>query len=212
VFVKGGVPLRALETDQLWLQCRFVLSTARTDVPLAFPTPFGEAKVKEEIYGPVLDVLASGPKTVREMVGDKRVGELAPALLWEALIVLTGAGHLQPALDEKGQRSRSVRTKAFNNAVMNRARSDAELQFLASPVSGGGVSVDRFSQLFLVAEQQKHPDPAQFVWEILNRQSERIIKEGRTLESADENLHELRSSYSTYLEKRVPVLRHMGIA
>jgi hypothetical protein len=212
VFVKGGVALNPLEADNLWLNRRFVLSTTRADVPLTFATPQGEATVKQDIYGPVLDVLANGPRTVRELTGDRRVRELVPALLREALVVLTGAGHLQPALDQKGDKGRSVRTNAFNAAVIKRSNYDAELQFLASPVTGGGVAVDRFSQLFLSAEQQKNADPPQTVWDVLNGQNQRIIKEGKTLDSPDENLAELRMSYDAFLSKKLPVLRQMGIA
>jgi SAM-dependent methyltransferase len=212
VFVKGGVGLSAVEAQNIWLDLRFVLSVQRDDVPLTVKGTLGDANLQAETYTPLLDAFAGGPKTVRQLLSDEKIAALGWARIQQALIILTGAGHLHPALDEKNDRKRTERTRAFNTAVMNRAQFSADLGFLASPVTGGGIVLDRFAQLFLLAQQQKQPDPARMVWDVLNRQGQRIVKEGKTLESADENIIELRDRVETFTTKQVPVLKQLGIA
>lgn len=98
---------------------------------------------------------------------------------------------------------------------MTKARSSSELNYLASPVTGGGVAVARFHQLFLLAKQQGHKQPqdwASFVWNLLAMQGQRLLKEGKTLETAEENLAELTSQAQSFAEKQLPILKALQIA
>ncbi len=92
------------------------------------------------------------------------------------------------------------------------ARFSTELGQLASPVTGGGVSVARFSQLFLLAAQEGHEDPARYVWDLLSGQGHRLIKEGKIIEDAEGNMAELKSLHETFLEQQLPVLRQLKVA
>lgn len=212
VFMRGAVPLPAHEAREIWLDLRFGLSAARADIPLKVNATLGEASLQAEVYAPLLDALAKGPRRVRQLVEDGQVAALGWARLQQALVVLVGAGHLQPCLDAKGDAKRRERTRAFNTVLMKRAQSSADLQYLASPVTGGGLMVDRFSQLFLLGREQKQPDPAQFVWNLLDSQGQRLLKDGKALETAEENLAELRLRYDLFATKQLPVLEQLGIA
>lgn len=55
-------------------------------------------------------------------------------------------------------------------------------------------------------------DIAKFTWDILEPQSQRIIKEGKPLESPQENLDELRELAKEFLEKKWPVLQNLMLA
>jgi hypothetical protein len=158
-----------------------------------------------------LDALAAGPRTLRQLVAEKPIADLGWARLTQALTVLVGSGHLQPALNAKGEDERMRQTKSFNMAVMDRAKASADLQALASSVTGGGVIVDRFQQLFLLARQAKHADPAVFAWEALTAIGQRLVKDGRPLETVEENLADLRERHATFTEKQSPVLQQLGI-
>ena len=83
---------------------------------------------------------------------------------------------------------------------------------LASPVTGGGVTLDRISQLFLLAVNAGEENPAAFAAAILGEQNQRILKDGKTLETPEENLAELAQRYSEFAAKRLPLLKQLGIA
>jgi SAM-dependent methyltransferase len=212
VFIRGAVPMPGTLMNERWLDLRLALSTVRADVPQKVAGMLGEAELQADVYGPLLDGLASGPSTLRQIVADPVVAKLGWPRLMQAVTILIGMGHLQPCLDAKGDATRTASTRAFNAAVLKRARSSADLQFLASPVTGGGVSVDRFQQLFLLARQSNLADAPAFVWHILETSGQRLVKEGLALQTAEENLTELRSRYAMFLEKKLPVLEQLGIA
>ena len=211
VFMRGTLPLSRPAAQALWADSRFVLSTLRSEIPLTTKGMLGELTLKPEVYAPVLDALASGAKTVRQLLADPKVGAIGLKGLMEVIVILVGAGHMQPCLDEKGDAKRSQRTKAFNKAVMTRSLSSSELQFLASPVTGGGFQIDRFGQMFLLSMQQKQSDPVQFALNALTAMGERILKDGKPIEAADESIAKLRELYSTFETKHVPVLKQLGI-
>ena len=212
VFIKGALPHNVLSSRETWLDTRFALSTLRSEVSLTVTGARGEATLQPEVYGPILDTLAQGPVTVRQLLSDQKIADLGWAKLMQALAVLVGSGHLQPCLPPKDEGKRRERTKAFNMAVCKRARASADLTFLASPVTGGGIQIDRFQQLFLLARAEKENDPATFVWNILKSQDQRLVKDGKPVDSPESNIAELNMRLADFEQKRLPVLQQLGIA
>jgi hypothetical protein len=212
IFIKGPMPLAVGESREAWNETRFALSTRREDVPLKIAGVLGEAALQEEIYNPILDALAAGARTTRQLLAESKIAAIGHSRLSQALSVLAGAGHLQPALHESGDAERSLATNAFNLAVMERARLSANFQHLASPVSGGGVFVDRISQLFLLARRRGREDFPEFAWQILEGAGHRLGKDGKILATPEEHLEELRRLFDLFSARQLPVLRSLGIA
>jgi SAM-dependent methyltransferase len=212
VFVKGAVPLSGLDARAAWNEQRFALSTRRVDVPLKAAGALGEADLQAAVYEPILDALASGPRSFRELTAIKEIADLGWARITQALAVLVGAGHLQPCLPTADESKRAQRTRAFNAAVVKRAEASADLQFLASPVTGGGVAVNRMEQLFLGGLAVKGGDPVAHTWAVLSSQSQSLLKDGQPLEGEEANLAELRQRFAEFIEKRLPVLKQLGVA
>ena len=113
--------------------------------------------------------------------------------------------------DSEAQITKAKQTSAkLNKALIDRARFSAEISFLASPVTGSGIAVNRFQQLFLLAMRNgtKQPqDWASEVWAVLFAQNQRLIKEGKALESAEDNIQELVSQANEFARKRLPILK-----
>ena len=77
-------------------------------------------------------------------------------------------------------------------------------------MTGGGITIPRFHQLFLQARSQGHKQPAdwaQLVWQLLASQGQRLLKEGKPLETAEENLAELTAQATEFADKRLPVFK-----
>lgn len=212
IFLKGALPLSVPEARALWGEQRFALTTLRADVPLKASGALGEANLQAEVYAPILDALASGPVTFREMSANRSIADLGWARITQALAVLVGTGHLQPCLPATEDGKRAQRTRAFNAAVLKRAEGSADLQFLASPVTGGGVSVDRIQQLFLAGLAQKGGDPVAHAWAVLSAQGQTLLKDGQPLNGAEANIAELGGRFATFGQQRLPLLKQLGIA
>lgn len=169
------------------------MGTAREDVPLKVMGSLGQASLNEDVYNPVLNFLSDHkPKTLAEAsVALKNLN--FPQLL-QAAMVSTGAGHLHPVQDDESNSTTKKATSAINKSILNRARANGDIQYLSSPLTGGGIVVSRVQQLFLLAKQsgRKTPDEwARFAWDLLSVQGQRILKDGKALETPEENLEEL---------------------
>ena len=82
-------------------------------------------------------------------------------------------------------------------------------------MTGGGVTVSRFRQLFLLAIAQGKKQPtewARLMWQILLSQGQKIIKEGKTLESSEENIAELTEQAQSFADKQLPILKALQVA
>jgi hypothetical protein len=68
--------------------------------------------------------------------------------------------------------------------------------------------------LFLLALHSGKKQPAEWaaaVWELLGSQGQRIVKDGKTLDTPEENIAELTSQAKVFAEKQLPILKALGI-
>ena len=129
--------------------------------------------------------------------------------------MLAGLGHVYSAQEDSAIKSAHQSCQKINRDMMVRSRSTGDLSFLASPVTGGGITVPRFHQLFLLAAQQGKPKPeewAQYVWQVLAVQGQSILKDGKALATPEENLAELNEQAQAFSNKHLPILKALGVA
>jgi hypothetical protein len=213
IFIKGAIPLNQLEARERWLKTRFLLTHGRGDVPKTVKGVLGEAELQTEVYEPLLDRLAEGPRTLAQLAEDPTIAALGWDRLQQALSILVGGGQVQPALDAAGDGTRLARTRAFNRAVIERARTSEHWRFLASPIFGGAVFLGRPSQLFLLAREDGVEDPPAVICDMLMNQGASLNRDdGTRFETREENLAELRSLYEIFNDKQVPLLQSIGVA
>jgi hypothetical protein len=171
----------------------------------------GEAALHEEIFRPIINELA------RRDCAPKSFGDLMRALptfplpvLVTACAVLVGAGHAAPCQAESTVSRVRETCKALNSRLIERARTREDVNYLASPVTGGGVAVGRFQQLFLLSRRggcDQPDDWARFTWQLLSDQGQNLFKEGKALETPEENVAELTSLARSFAEQRLPILK-----
>ncbi|MFG1432362.1 class I SAM-dependent methyltransferase [Xanthobacter sp. V2C-4] len=215
IYVKGPLPISARVQHGAWQEQRFALSSRREDIEAKVRGPLGEASLQAEVYEPVLERLSTGPMDLRELLAGESVSRLGISRVRQALMVLVGIGHVQPCLPARGDAERTGSVRDFNRAVMSEARSTGTLGAVASPVTGGGIGAGRFQQLFLLALAEGHGKPeawAEFAWRTLEGQGERLRKEGRILDAAEDNLAELRAEAQRFAQTQLPLLRTLGVA
>lgn len=216
-WVKGARRITPFEQAQALRQQKVMLVTPRADVSMKVNGALGEATLNEGVYVPLLDALADHKtRTLAQLEQSLSEKGVTFAQIIQAIMVLVGAGTLAVAAAEDNQISKARKhTDKLNAHLMLKARSMGDISYLASPVTGGGVMVGRFQQLFLLALSQGKKQPAewaQYAWQILAAQGQKIVKEGATLETAEENLAELANQATAFAQKQLPVLRALQIA
>jgi hypothetical protein len=213
---KGLRKLSTLEQAELMRKQRVILTTLWTEVPLTMKIRLGDLSMSSEVYPPILEVLSDyQPKTVAQIESALKHTNIAFAQLWQAVMLLVNNGHLSQAQDGSQINKAKVHTDKLNLHIMTKARASGDIVNLASPVTGGGITVTRFNQLFLLARLQGKKQPeewANFAWQVLAAQSQSIIKEGKTLATAEENMAELLIQANTFAVQQLPVLKGVGIA
>ena len=76
------------------------------------------------------------------------------------------------------------------------------------------ISVARFGQLFLWAASQGLQDPtewAQSAWQTLQTQGQKLVHEGKTLDTPEANLAQLTVQAKAFGTHRLPVLRALQV-
>ena len=215
-WVKGARRLSALERVEVLRKQRVILVHHRSDISLKVNGVLGEVRLSEEVYHPILDVLADyKAKTLGQIehaVKEKGVGF---GQVLQASLLLAGSGQLAAVMEDGVINKTRKHTEKLNSYIINKACGSSDIGYLASPVIGGAVIVSRFQQLFLLAlnKGKKQSDEwARFCWQILNDQGQKIIKDGTMLETPEDNLAELALQAANFSDKQLPILKSLLIA
>jgi SAM-dependent methyltransferase len=213
IFMRGVRRLTDREKGDLLGKMRFVLMTAPEDIPRKVTGSLLEGNLQLEVYEPLLSQLADRayePKRFVDLCLAMEGKATAPQVL-QAVTILVGMGHLAPCQDEDAVKLVRARSDKFNAEILRRSVFSRDIAYLAAPVIGGAVSVNRMQQLFLLAKARKHADPVAFAWNVFKENGERLLKEGQVIHGEEESLQELKTSYSAFQEKAIPLLKAMGV-
>lgn len=214
-WVKGERQLGTFDRGEQLRAQRVMLTTEKTSVELKVGGARGEATLNEDVYRPILDLLADHkPRSLGQIEYEMKKEELVFAQVLQAVMILAGKGDLGILQDDTVINRAKRATDKLNLYLLNKSRSSSDIAYLASPLTGGGISVSRFQQLFLLARHQGHKQPhewANFAWQHLEILNQRLIKEGKSLPTSEENIAELTHQAVEFSEKRLPILKALQI-
>jgi hypothetical protein len=215
-WIKGPIKLSNVEQAAQIKSHRLLLIISREEVVLKVKGPLGEANLSEAIYSPVLDLMADYKiRTIAEIAETLKSKSLTLAHVVQVAMVLIGLGHMASVQTAVQMNQVKNTVSKLNSVLLEKARFSPDITFLASPITGGGILVGRFQQLFLIAMYEGHKLPmewAKFAWEILASQNQRLIKDGIAIETAEGNLEELTKQAEEFAKKRLPILKALCIA
>jgi SAM-dependent methyltransferase len=215
-WVKGARKLSPVARKEALRAWRVMLIKPRAEVPLKVTGNLGEATLHEDVYKPILDLLADHrPAALGQLESALAGKQISLEQIAEAVMVLAGAAVLVPVQDDDAIAAAKPSTDRLGTFIRDKARGHNDIRFVASPVTGGGIVLGRFHQLFLLARDQGRQTPAEwarFAWDCLDAQGERIVKDGAPLQSADENLRELTTDAGEFAAKILPILQALAIA
>jgi SAM-dependent methyltransferase len=202
LFLRDGVRLHATEQARRLNETSFVLLVPRSRVELRLAGPIGTVTLPHEVHAPILDLLRDGPcslAAIRARLGLQE--DLATTV--RTLELLVGAELIAPCLPTAGLAARRETTTRLNDHVLQGALAESGLDVLASPVTGGGVRLDRVERLFLLGVRRNAPDLAAFAWRIL---------QGKAATANDPPPLVLRDGGQRFLSEMLPLLQQLAIA
>ena len=214
LWVKGLRRMSTVEQIDILRRTRFILTMPRADVPMKTGTLQGEANLHPEIYNPILDALADQKvHTFQEIELAAGKAGVILANVANSLAILAGMGVIGIAQSEEGIKKAKPTTAKLNAALLKDSTMSGEVKFLASPVTGGAISVTRFAQMFLVARAQGLKTPEEWsraVYQTLVSQGQQFNKEGRPVTDPEECVALLLPE-AKEVEARLPVLQALGV-
>lgn len=215
-WIRGARRLTSFEQSELVRAESVVLVDAPDKVKLGVIGALGEAKLDEAVYRPLVEVLADHRV---HSIGDiaRAVAASGPslAMVVQALTILIGNGSVHAAQDAASIQQAQAGADALNGRIAQLARYSSDVAYLASPVTGGGIIVSRFEQLFLMARRAGLATPdawAAHISDLFAANGQRILLNGKPAESTQEQLTELTRQATEFAQRRLPILIALGIA
>jgi SAM-dependent methyltransferase len=214
-WVRGLRRLSVLERVERLRAERVVLGKPAAQVPLSVNTPLGQGDLNKDIYMPVLEALGDHrPRTIGEIEAVVGPRGVPLSLVVEALLVLTGIGVVHAAQDEQAIAAAAPAARRLNAAILDHARHSEAIACLASPVTGGGITIGRIEQMFLLARSQGTAAPGEWVRYadgLLRAQGQRLIVAGKILETPEAQLQYLDEEAARF-QQALPIYQAFGIA
>lgn len=209
-WVKGTRQLSQDEQLRGLRALRVVLGAPAAEIPSSIKAPVGEAKLSPATYGPIIELLADyQPRTLGEIEAALKAQAIPLELIVQSVLILAGVGKLWLAQDEQAIAAAESRTAALNQELLSRARGSKNITVLSSPVTGEGIGVSWVDQLFLLARAAGMAEPQQwadYAWPQLLAQGQRMLKDGKVLDTEDGNRAYLLEQAGSFAEQRLPVL------
>lgn len=216
-WIKGAQQLSALEQVESLREIKVVLTTPPDYVKFKVSGALGELTLAENLIKPLLELMSNyGSHRIIDLEYELAKSGINFSQLIDSLMILVGLGHVNPIQENDVIKKIKLQTDSLNENILNRARFDAKINYLVSPATGGGISVGRIAQLFLLAMKSgtdvRSEDLSQYAWRILSSQAQKLIKQGQTLETMEENLNELHEQAEDFLKLQLPILKALHIA
>jgi predicted O-methyltransferase YrrM len=215
VFVRGARQMGPIRRSEVLAQFGLVLTVPRAKASQVFKLPNGETQGKAELYEPIFDALADGPRTLADMGKLPALGHNSLAT-WEQLAALLVASGQASVFCATGAPMATAPALAMNQTVASYARFGDDYQVFASPLLGNGIGaglIERMVYLLLAKQVGEHDIQAltQGVWSMMGPLGRRLIKEGKTLETAEENLPAIEAAVTDVIAHRLPFWRKLGM-
>jgi SAM-dependent methyltransferase len=156
-WVRGARRLAPAERARLLRGQRVVLAMAPQDVAYTVKAGQVEVGLNEALHRPVVDALADHrPRTIAELQDTCAAAGLNSLQVAQAVFLLAGTQQVQPVQDDAAIERAAGACRRLNEHLVRLAEHNADLHYLASPVTGGGIPVPRVHQLFLLALARGH--------------------------------------------------------
>ncbi|MEA3642608.1 MAG: class I SAM-dependent methyltransferase [Lamprobacter sp.] len=202
LFQRGLYKPWTANQNQGLLQSRFVLIKPPKDYQ--FKTTFGEVNAKPEIYQPIIDALADGPKSVAEL------GQ-TPTSTIQALTLLLHNG----SVGIEAPQAETRKALAFNQVVARAAAQGAPYTELASANTACGIAAGTPSLMLLNALAEHTPATPEAMGQALAKQlsaiGRQLVKDGQPLTEPAQVQAEAVKQAQEFLETTLPLYKRLGV-
>ena len=210
-WIKGPSRLGPLEQMSGLRAHRVILVRHPAGIVLRASGALVDRDLPEAIYQPLIEALADRQiHTLAELEGPLQKAGVSFDQLVEAVMVLIGKGDLESVQGDQAIEQAFPIAKELNRHLVERSAIASQVRVLASPVTGGGFSVQPFHLQMLQARQQGLDTPkkwAAFIQKDLEAKGAGIVKPAGGMMSVAESLDALTKEGKSFAADVLPQLR-----
>lgn len=213
IFVRGAERLAPEAQSKAMLDQRWLAVTLRRAISLKVPTVAGEVSLDEATFAPLLDRLAIGPATTRELAVLSEGRNLSNSRLLQGLFLLSSVGYLQPMLPDAPPEHGMAATWRYNDAVVEGGR-DGGVSYVACPLTAQGIARTEAALSMTRLYQSGLRDAgvmAHAMTEILAARGQRVLQDGKEIGDSSTQQQILEQSMTQFLKEEVPHLHSLAL-
>jgi SAM-dependent methyltransferase len=187
--------LQQVDNGPLLHSLRFAVADSPAAIDsITLTTSLGQIRPRRASALPILTAMQSGPASAIELMRNPACAGMGIDEIFDTLLVLCALGAADPAMPAHGQAARKARTDKLNEVLWELSLQDDSIHACASPVTGGGVGVERVEQFFLLA-RARGQEPAAFLKAAF----------GGAVQG------DIAGDYARFVANRLPALNRLGI-
>jgi SAM-dependent methyltransferase len=209
-WLKGARQLGSRDRAQAIREQRVVLTTAPSDIKYQLKGSRGSFNVGDKIYEPIVNFLADYQvKSLADVEKAVASAGLDLSYVMKVAMAMVSVGYLTAAQSDERITKALPACEKLNTHILQQVRGNIDYRYLASPVTGAAVLVEKVEMLFLAARQSQlasQKEWVDFAWQALEANKQTLLKDGKVLESMQENLAELEVLASKFAANKLPVL------
>lgn len=216
LYRKGVAPMPGPEQQMRLHELKIAgLGVAMPEAGPTFTTPMGDITGHPEIYQPLMEMLESGQVSVKQAAESPVFASRPLVELLQAFSLLIAGGYAHPVLPSSGTDARRNACHRLNLAIAQANARAAELPRLASPVIGSALDADIMEALIAGALLEgKQGGPEALTTELLTtlgRTGRNVQRDGWPITEPAERERIVAEVVATFLERRLPVLKNLGV-
>ncbi|MBQ9486326.1 MAG: class I SAM-dependent methyltransferase [Selenomonadaceae bacterium] len=214
IYIRGARRLPEFERVERILSTNYVLMT-KDKFPQSVAVPAGNVTLTENVAEKIYNYLAAedyAPKNFKAFL--EKNPDISKATMFQAIVLLMRNGNIMPCQSEVTIQHVKPYCVNLNKYICKRAYDSDDLQFLANPVTGGGFPLTKMERVFLAAEYEGITgvdELANYAWKIFSARGLSLVKAGKSLNGAEENLAEFKNMAQSFTENRLPILKALQI-
>lgn len=214
-WIKGPRRLEAAEQRAALRAQNVILVTDPGSVALKASGALVERNLPVEVYGLVLELLADRQiHSLGQLELDLQGQEISFGQLLEVVMVLAGKGDVASVQDSLVTEKALDGAARLNRHLIEGSMNSSRIHNLASPVTGGGLSVQPFHLQMLLARSQGLGRPeqwAEFIRQHLEANGVGLTRPGGGFMSAEECLATLTEEAQSFATKHLPALQALKV-
>lgn len=172
----------------------------------------GEVALNNQVYAPLLDALARGPKTFDELQGAPELKRNDSSQIRQTVFGMAALGNVLPALPAGGGEARQEIPSRFNETILADRIARGNIEALASPELGNGHVLSFFNPLLLHRHKAFAGNAVAYVQHTLVSAGAKLVQHGKTIANNAENRAVIQRQADRFSDVVMPLLIQLRIA